>query len=454
MAEVMTFETPSLGDRSYLVTDGDVAMVIDPQRDVDRFTRAAEELGARITHVCETHVHNDYVSGGPALVAATGATYVVAKGSGVETEHDAVVDGSELTAGRLLLRVLATPGHTPDHVAYALVDDGAVTDVFTGGSLLFGAVGRPDLISEDATPGLARAQFRSARRLAEELPDSVRVQPTHGFGSHCSSGSTDDLATSGTIADERTRNPALTATDEDDFVEALLAGLHPWPSYYVHMGPRNLAGARPPDLSAPAPVDPARLCEHLAAGHWVVDLRARRMFATDHVLGTVNVELRNDLPTYLGSVMPIDAPLVLLGDDADDVAEAQRMLARIGVERPVGAATGTPDAWAADADRTSWPAAGWGDLADALRERDDVVVLDVRDGWEFEQGHHPRALHIPFHEVLDRADEVPDGEVWVYCATGNRAAVASSLLARDGRDVVLLDDFCLPGDTPGAETPE
>lgn len=451
MAEVMTFETPSLGDRSYLVTDGAVAMVIDPQRDVDRFTRAAEEAGLDITHVCETHVHNDYVSGGPALAAATGATYVVAKGSGVQIEHEPVVDGAELVSGQLTLRVLATPGHTPDHVSFALLDAGVVTDVFTGGSLLYGAVGRPDLISDELTDELARAQFSSAQRLATELPDDTRVLPTHGFGSHCASGATDQLVRSGTIGEERDRNPALTAADEDDFVTSLLTGLHPWPAYYVHMGPRNASGAPAPDLSAPTGVEPQQLREHLAAGHWVVDLRSRRMFTTDHVRGTVNVELRNDLPTYLGWVMPIDAPLVLLGDDPDAVAEAQRMLVRIGIDRPVGAATGGPGQWADEADRTSWPATSWDDLAVALQSRDDVVVLDVRDAWEFEQGHHRRALHIPFHEVLDRSDEVPEGQVWVYCATGNRAAVASSLLARQGRDVVLLDDFCLPGDTPGTD---
>lgn len=450
MVEVITLETPSLGDRSYLVTDGDVAVVIDPQRDVDRVVDAARGVGATITHVCETHVHNDYVSGGPALVAATGASYVVAKGSGVQVDHEAVVDGSEVVSGDLVLRVLATPGHTPDHVAYALVEDGRVTDVFTGGSLLYGAVGRTDLISEDLTAELSRAQFRSAHRLAAELPDAARVQPTHGFGSHCSSVSTDEMARSGTIGEERDRNPALVTEDEDDFVQQLLAGLHPYPAYYVHMGPRNVQGAAAPDLSPPAPVDEAALRAHLEAGHWVVDLRNRRAFAADHVAGTVNVELRNDLPTYLGWVMPIDAPLVLLGDDADAVAEAQRMLVRIGVEHPAGAATGSPGAWAGEDHRTTWPAASWGDLAGALDGRDDVVVLDVRDGWEFEQGHHPRAIHIPFHEVLDRIAEIPPGQVWVSCATGNRAAVASSLLAREGRDVVLLDDFCLPGDTPGA----
>ncbi len=449
MVDVLTFETPSLGNRSYLVTDGEVGIVIDPQRDAERFAKAAAEAGVTITHVVETHVHNDYVSGGPALCELTGATYCVQRDAGVHVEHRGLDDGDEVTSGELVLRVLHTPGHTPNHLAYALVDGGEVTDVFTGGSLLYGAVGRPDLISSDATVGLARAQYRSAHRLADELPGTTEVRPTHGFGSHCASVSSDKLARDGTIAVERGRNPALTTADEDRFVGELLVGLHPYPTYYAAMAPRNLAGAQPADLTAPEPVDPAALRAHLHACHWAVDLRTRRAFAADPVHGTVNVELRNDLPTYLGWVMPVDEPLVLLGSSEEHVAEAMLMLARIGVEDPEGAATGEPADWAADADRGSWPATSWDDLDEALDERDDIVVLDVRDRWEFEQGAHAAAINIPFFEVLDRLDELSDGQIWVSCATGNRATVAASLLAREGRDVVLLDDFCLPGDTPG-----
>lgn len=449
MAEVITFETPSLGNRSYLVTDGDAGVVIDPQRDIERFAKAAAEAGVTITHVLETHVHNDYVSGGPALCQLTGATYGVHRDSGVEVAHLALDDGDEVAVGAAVLRVIHTPGHTPQHVSYALVEDGAVTDVFTGGSLLYGAVGRTDLISSDLTVELSRAQHASVHRLADELPDTTEVRPTHGFGSHCASVSSDELAREGTIADERERNPALTTADVDRFVDELIAGLHPYPTYYAAMGPRNVAGAAAADVTLPRPLDPAELRAHLHAGHWVVDLRTRRAYAADHVRGTVNIELRNDLPTYLGWVIPVGAPLVLLGPDEADVTEALVMLSRIGVEDLDGAATGSPEDWAPDSDRSSSPVASWGDLGDALAERDDIVVLDVRDAWEFVQGAHAEAINIPFHEVLDRLDEIPDGEVWVSCATGNRAAVAASLLEREGRGVVLIDDFCLPGDTPG-----
>lgn len=446
--DVVTIETPSLGDRSYLLTDGDVAIVVDPQRDVDRVLALVDERQLHLTHVVETHMHNDYVSGGLDLARRTGATYVVSAAEDVGFEHLGVADGDLIETGALRLRVVATPGHTPHHVSFVLEDvTGRTLHAFTGGSLLFGAVGRPDLISPEMTPILVREQYRSVRRLANELADETRVHPTHGFGSHCASGSMDDTLREGTIADERTRNRALTVDDEDRYVEELLAGLHPWPAYYVHMGPINLAGADPLDLTPPRSFDADALREALRDGAWLVDLRDRRAYARDHVRGTINVELRNDLPTYLGWVIPWDVPMVLLGATADDVAEAQRMLGRIGLDHPAGMATGGPADWADEEERTDWPTI---DFATLQARIDDpgTVVVDVRDAWEWDESHHPQALHIPFFEVPDRAAEIPDGTVHVYCATGNRATLAVSLLARLGRDVVLVDDFCLPGDTP------
>jgi hydroxyacylglutathione hydrolase len=449
VVEVVTFETPSLGDRTYLVHDGAHGVVIDPQRDVDRFLAVARDADVGITHVLETHVHNDYVSGGLALSEVTGATYGVAAGDDVAFDRLAIQDGDDIVTGRVRLRALHTPGHTPTHVAYLLVDDGDAVAAFTGGSLLYGAVGRPDLISEDLTRQLAHAQYRSVHRLAARLRDDAPIHPTHGFGSHCATV-TDAILRDGTIADERARNAALTQS-EDRFVDDLLAGLHPYPAYYAHMGPTNASGPAPIDLSTPRAVDAAALREHVAAGHWVVDLRTRRTYAAGHVRGSVNVELRNDLPTYLGWVLPWDTEFVLLAETPDDVAEAQRMLTRIGLDHPVGAATGDPDAWIGDpADRRSWPVASWSDVAAARRTGTTMVVLDTRERWEFDSGHHPAALHMPFYEVPDRLTELPDGPVWIYCATGNRATVAASLLANAGRDVVLIDDFCLPGDRPGA----
>ena len=208
MVEVVPVETPMLGDRSYLAHDGDVALVIDPQRDIDRVSSLAAQLGVRITHVAETHMHNDYITGGLALAQAAGASYLVNAADPVRFDRTPVRDGDCLRiGGAMRLRVLATPGHTFTHLSYVLEADGEVAGVFTGGSLLYGSTGRPDLLGPDSTAALARAQYASAHRLARELPDSAEIYPTHGFGSFCAA--TQAQAQSSTIGREKQFNPAL-----------------------------------------------------------------------------------------------------------------------------------------------------------------------------------------------------------------------------------------------------
>jgi len=437
MAEVVTIETPSLGDRSYLAHDGEVAVVVDPQRDIDRFLAAAAAAGVAITHVFETHLHNDYVSGGLALAEATGAAYVVPAAADVEFSRTPAADGDRFEAGRLSVRVLATPGHTPHHVAYAVGETGGpVTAVFTGGSMLFGAVGRTDLVSEDRTDELTRAQYRSVRRLAEELPGEAAVLPTHGFGSYCSATETSGDAS--TIAEQRAENLALEIDDEDAFVARLLAGLGAYPRYYVHMGPLNRRGARAPSLAAPEKLDAPALRARIDAGEWVVDLRRRRAFARHHVAGTISVELGSSFATFLGWTKPWETALTLVGDTPEQVADARVELSRIGIDQLAGAATGSVDELAAGR-TSSYPAVGFADLQAVLRN-EGVVVLDVRRPDEWHEGHLVGAVHVPFWELETHLDEVPPGEVWVHCASGFRASISASILDRAGRRVVLVDD--------------
>jgi hydroxyacylglutathione hydrolase len=446
--EIVSIDTPSLGDRSYLATDGEVAVVVDPQRDIDRICALVAERGVRVTHVLETHIHNDYVTGGYALARELGAEYLVAADDDVSFERTAVRDGDEIATGRLRVRVVHTPGHTPTHLSYALRDeDEQPIAVFTGGSMLYGTVGRPDLIAPERTEELARAQFHSVRRIADALPDEVSVHPTHGFGSHCSA--TQATKPSSTIGDERRDNPALVHGDVERFVAELLGGLTPYPTYYAHMGPLNAAGPGAFDPTPPAALDLEAVVTAVDDGAWVLDLRDRTAYGRSHLIGTVNAELRNDLPNYVGWLVPFDAAVVLLGDDERAIAEAQRMLARIGYDRLVGRSTVDEEGLSVHDRLVSSRLARFPELAEtAPHER---VVLDVRDGWEWESGHHPDALHIPFHELPERLGEVPeDRPVWVYCATGARATMAVSLLERSGREAILVDDFCLPGDVPGA----
>jgi len=436
MAEVRVIETPGLGDRSYIVTDGEVAVVVDPQRDIDRVLDAAG--GVPITHVLETHVHNDYVTGGLALAQRCGATYVLNADDPVAFDRHGIRDGESIETGSLTVTAIHTPGHTPTHLSYDISVSGQHIAVFTGGSILFGAMGRTDLVDPVRTEELTRAQHRSAHRLAELLPDDTEVYPTHGFGSFCSA--TETKGTESTIGKEKQQNNALTKS-EDAFVGELMAGLTAYPLYYAHMAPLNLDGPDEPDLSLPTPVDPAVLQHRLEHGERVVDLRSRRAFAAGHLPGSVSIELADPFATYLGWTVPWDTPVTLVGDSPEQVADARRQLVRIGIDHLAGAAIGEPKTLTTDGRTTSYRRADFGELADALRERpDEIVVLDVRRPDEWEAGHITRASHIPFYELRGRQDDVPPGQVWVHCKSGYRASIGASLMDCAARDVVHIDD--------------
>ncbi len=440
---IVAIDTATLGDRSYLAHDGQVAVVIDPQRDIDRVLDLASEAGVRITDVFETHIHNDYVTGGLALARATGASYHVNAADAVAYDRTPIGDGDVIeVSATMRVRAIATPGHTYTHLSYALEAPSADASefesvgVFTGGSLLFGATGRPDLLGEDHTHDLVHQQFASAHRLADELPEHTHVLPTHGFGSFCSAGSTGE-ATASTIGAEKRQNPALTQ-DEKDWVADTLAGLDAYPTYYAHMGPANSAGPGAPDLTVPEHADKDTLAARITAGEWVVDLRTRTAFAAGHVTGTLNFGVDGQFATYLGWLIPWGAPLTLLGDSPEQVAEAQRELVRIGIDHIAGAATGKPQEWTHQP-LGSFQRAVFADLAQVRHHR-HVTVLDVRRVSEFTDGHINGAVNIPLHELPTRLDDVPTGEVWVHCGGGYRASIAASVLAAHGIPVVAVDD--------------
>ena len=436
MVSIISIDTPSLGDRSYVAHDGQVAIVIDPQRDIDRVLAVVEREGVKITHIFETHIHNDYVTGGLALAERTGAAYHVNAADPVSYDRVPVKDGDVIEASpKLSIRVISTPGHTYTHLSYALTSEGEQVGVFTGGSLLFGSTGRPDLLGPDHTTALAHHQYASAHRLADELPDSAQVLPTHGFGSFCSA--TQSEATASTLGQEKRVNPALTQ-DEQQWVEDLLNGLDAYPTYYAQMGPANSAGPDEPDLSAPALADKDKIRASLEAGEWVVDLRTRTAFAAGFVPGTFNIGIDGQFATYIGWIMPWGTKLTLLGESAEQVAEAQRELVRIGVDRLEGAATGQPVDWT-DEGLETLQRATFGDLAQVRHHR-EVTILDVRRKLEWDESHIDGAVHIPIHDIAQRVDEVPDGEVWIHCAAGYRASIAASIVAATGRKVVYVDD--------------
>ncbi|MEV4904313.1 MBL fold metallo-hydrolase [Streptomyces albidoflavus] len=432
---VETIAIPGLGNRHYLAGGATTAVAVDPPRDIDQVIAAAARRGVRIALVVETHVHNDYVTGGLELARVTGAEYLVPAGARVSFPRTPVHDGDSASVDQdLTLHAVATPGHTPHHTAYVLHEAGTPVAAFTGGSLLIGTVGRPDLVEPRLTEELARAQHASAHRLAGALPDATAVLPTHGFGSFCSSAQA--TGETSTVGQERSANEAL-VKDADTFVADLLAALDDVPAYYAHMGPVNSAGPAPVDLTPPATADPAALADRLAAGEWVVDLRHRVAFAEGHVPGTYNFEADGQLATYLAWLIPWGKPVTLLAESPAQLAEAQRELVRVGIDRPAAAATGGPADWLPPGTApASFRRATFAELA---RER-PAAVLDVRRDSERSGRRIEGSLHIPLHTLAGRLGELPEGPVWVHCAGGMRAAVAASLLDAAGHEVVAVDD--------------
>ncbi|PWU45733.1 MBL fold metallo-hydrolase [Micromonospora globispora] len=447
--EVSVIATSSLGDRSYLASNGQVAIVVDPQRDIDRVLYLAGKKGVRITHVVETHIHNDYVSGGLELARVTGAHYLVAAADEVGFDRMPVSDGDVVpVSDALRLRVIATPGHTFHHLSYVLDEatDGGwqPADVFTGGSLLFGTTGRTDLLGKEHAHELAHHQHASAKRLADLLPDGAQVWPTHGFGSFCSASQAD--APDSTIGREKQANEVLRLA-ADEFVTQTLAGLDAYPAYYAHMGVANFAGPAPVDLTPVIRADAAQLRERIADGQWVVDLRNRKAYAASHLAGTVSLGLDGPMSTWLGWLIDWGVPITLLAETPEQVADAQRELVRIGIDRPAAQATGEAEQWATEpgqlgemrmADFRALAAARAGNTPAGLPDPD--VVLDVRMTNEWRSGHIEGAVHVPLPDLPKRLADVPPGTVWVHCGSGYRATAGASLLANAGREVVVIDD--------------
>jgi hydroxyacylglutathione hydrolase len=439
--EIATIETPSLGDRSYLATDGASALVIDPQRDIDRVLAVAAARGVTVTHVFETHIHNDYVSGGLALARQAGAAYHVNAADPVAFGRVAIGDGDTITVGpSMRVRVIATPGHTFTHLAYALEDaaTGEVTALFTGGSLLHGSTGRPDLLGAEHTLTLAAAQHGSDRRLAGLLPDRTAINPTHGFGSFCAATPPAAAASGSTIGDEKRSNPALTL-GVDGFIADLVASLDAYPAYYTHMAAANTAGADAPSQAPPVRVAPGELGWRISAGEWVVDLRHRRAFAAGHVPGSLSFEYGDSFATYLGWLIPWDTALTLVGETGRQIAAAQRDLARIGIERLAGVAIASSAGWPAAPRLAAYPVSDYPGLA-AARAVHDVTVLDVRRASERARSHIAGSLHLPLHELPSRLRDLPREPLWVYCQGGYRASIAASLLQAAGYTVTAVDD--------------
>lgn len=439
---IRQFVVEGLGQLSTLIADdaAGVAAVVDPRRDVDVYLDAAREADLRITHVVETHLHNDYVSGARELAALTGATHVIGAGAELAYEHRGVRGGDALDIGSLRAVALDTPGHTPEHVSYAVHDRSRADEpvlLFTGGSLLVGAVGRTDLLGAEHALPYARSQFRSVREVLLAYDDHVGVYPTHGAGSLCSTGISS--TPSSTIGYERRHNPMVQPDEFDTFARTLLSGQPAFPAYFARMRPTNQAGprrlgARVPD---PRPMSVLEVRAAMAGEALVVDLRSPAAHATAHVPGSISIPAGSSFGTWLGWVVDPDRSLVLLLDDAADWDDAIRQALRIGYDGAiVGHLRGGFGAWVEAGEATESSGRLTVDqLADRIREGDGgaPLLIDVRQASEYERGHVPGAVHIAAGELPSRLGELPrDRPIATICASGYRSSVAASLLRQAG----------------------
>jgi hydroxyacylglutathione hydrolase len=442
--ELEVLVTPGLGDNSFLVASGGEAALVDPQRDVARFLALAESRDLKVRNVLETHVHNDYVSGALEIREATGAAIAAPAKGGYAFEHRPVAEGDEIALGDLVLVAMETPGHTPEHLSYVLREAGSgrLLAVFTGGSLMVEGAGRTDLLEQELTDPLTRAQFGSLRRLAS-LPDEVKVLPTHGAGSFCGTGPAPKERTS-TIGHERSHNRALAAPDEDAFVRQQLSGLSTYPTYYHYMAAINRAGPRLlRDYAGPRALSPQEFAARMEAGTGVVDGRWRVQFARGHIPGSLNVELDEMFGSYVGWTVQFGDPMLLLVPEPLEASleEAMTQLLRIGYERIDGYLAGGIPAWRAEGrSLSSYRVAGLEELCRSHRAGRVDNLLDVRQQTEWDEGHVAGSQHLFVGDLAGRVGEVPKKmETWAICATGHRASLAASLLDRAGRPVRLVD---------------
>jgi hydroxyacylglutathione hydrolase len=422
-----------LGNSTYLLDLGDGrGLVVDPSRDLRTVRAASQRRGLLIAFAVDTHLHADFLSGSRRLAVSDSAQVLASSAGRREFAHTGLRDGDEIDLGGLVLRALATPGHTHEHLSFLLLDGSRPLGVFTGGSLLVGSAARTDLVSPDRTEELARAQYRSLRRLTE-LADDVPVWPTHGAGSFCSAprGS----ARTSTIGTERATNALLRSPDEDTFVRALLRSLGSYPPYFRRLSEVNRRGPGLLDGSPPLPDLPMpRVLSLLGAGAHLIDVRPMAGFSAGHPRGALSIPLRPAFATWLGWLAPPDAALVILRDADQDPEEIVWQAAKIGYDHLVGQVAGGMH--------------GWRDAGAPVQELPLVTaaqigrarMLDIRQATEFVAGHVPGALHVELGDIPTRAADLPPGPMVVMCGHGERAMSAASLLARAGHhDLAVLD---------------
>jgi hydroxyacylglutathione hydrolase len=431
------FYLACLAHASYLIGSEGEAAVVDPQRDVDEYLAEADAQGLQIKYVIETHLHADFVSGHQEIAARTGAQIIFGEKAGAEFEHRAVRDGEEIKLGRVTLRFIETPGHTPEGVCILVTDTeapGQPAKLLTGDTLFIGDVGRPDLAGgKGYTPQMmAEMMYDTLHGKLLKLPDETEVYPAHGAGSMC--GRNMSKETSSTIGEQRKFNYALKPMSKDEFVRMMTADLPEAPSYFPKDAEINRSGARElSELHPPQALTPQQVFE--LRDHILLDVRSAADFGAAHVPGSMNIGLGGQFAMWAGSLIPLNAAIVVIADTGAQVDESVVRLARVGIENVKGYLDGGMQSWR-DA---GLPIEAIEQVSVAqLKEQmanDDLQIVDVRRPAEYVSGHVPRALNAPLASLDKSLGPLPlkkDKRTAVICAGGYRSSAAASLLQQQG----------------------
>jgi hydroxyacylglutathione hydrolase len=426
-----------LAHASYILATEGEAVVVDPQRDVEIYIKAAEVNQVKIRHIFETHLHADFVSGHQELAARTGAAIYIGKEAGATFPHVAVEDGFQLQVGKAAIRVLETPGHTAESICLVITDEEKSAQpwaVLTGDTLFLGDVGRPDLSKKHTPKQLAEMLYDSLHRKLLQLPDDVLVYPAHGAGSLCGRNMRAERVS--TIGTERLTNYALQIKSREEFIEQLTSNLPARPEYFSQDAEMNRSGATPlADLPALTAMSPSEVNAVLEEGGLGLDVRSGEKFAATHVPGSVNIALSGQFASWAGALLGLAACPVLIADSEEEVTEARMRLARIGLEKARGYLKGGVAAWsAAGLPLSSVRQTKVQDLSVQLNE---VQVLDVRRGPEWEGGHIDGAVLWPLDNFKIASEIDREIAVAVHCKSGYRSMIACSLLQRAGFDNVI-----------------
>jgi rhodanese-related sulfurtransferase/glyoxylase-like metal-dependent hydrolase (beta-lactamase superfamily II) len=430
-----------LGCASYLVGDehAGIAAVVDPKLDIEEYLALARYMGVSIEHVLETHNHADHVSGHGRLVAATGATIHIHREARPDYDHEPFDDGWELELGSVRVRAIHTPGHRPEHTAFALIDYGRGSEpwaVLTGDSLFIGDIARPDLAVKRRDG--ARGIFQSLHEQLLVLPDTCEVWPGHLGGSLCG-GPAMDMKVSSTIGYERIHNSMLRMADEEAFVERAVASLGPQPPNFQAIVAINRGTLRDQGFES-HPLTPRQVDVKQNAGALVVDVRTDLQFDDAHIPGAVcNPAVRAGFGTKLAWIADRDREIVLVGRDDDDAVRAAHLAAAVAITNLAGHLAGGMTSWREEKRPTvSVPRLDVADLRLRMESDGDLQILDVRERAEWEEQHIPGSVHTPYHDVRGLPDGLdPSRPVAVICSSGQRSAVAASLLLRHGVERVV-----------------